>query len=124
MPPKKRQRLANNTKTDAVAALSMQDLSPLQVRLKDWICQVYSLRHGSAEKHPWPVESGGSLLALCQRAWGDKESMLKFSLSLVQKMGFMAESAGISDFEAKYLAPQDRVAQSQRQWFGLDISPI
>ena len=107
MPPKKKQRVVGNQKTDGGAALTMQDVSPLQLKLKDWICQLYSLRHGSSEKLAWPIENGGSLLATCQRCWKERDGMLNASLSLLQKMGVMADSSTTADLTEKFVTCKD-----------------
>lgn len=107
MPPKKKPRTTGNLKSDSSAAMTLDDVSPLQIKLKDWIVKAYSLRHGcETEKFPWPVDNGGSLLEICRRCW-DSGSLIKDSLALLQKMGIMSDSTTVHDFEDKFMKSKD-----------------
>lgn len=108
MPPKKKAKVSGNVKSvDQVNPTSLEDLSPLQTKLKDWINKAYGMRHGGGDSLPWPVEKGGSLLEICQRCWQDKDGLLNASLALVQKMGILSESATTDDFEDKFMTAKD-----------------
>ena len=105
MPPKKKARTSG---PNAATMGSMDDLSPLQVKVKDFVAKAYSLRHGTTEeKLPWPLDQGGSLLQICQRCWSDPDSMLGGSLSLLKKMGLMKDSETIDDFCHEYMRTPD-----------------
>lgn len=104
MPPKKKARTSG---PKAVAMGTMDDVSPLQVKVKDFIARAYSVRHGTSEELPWPLGHGGSLLQICQRCWNDPGCLLAGSLSLLKKMGLMQDLAAIPDFCSEYMTTKD-----------------
>ena len=107
MPPKKKQKLTTNVKGSSGAALTMGDVSPFQVKLRDWVTQVYSLRHGAPEALPWPIEGGGSILSVCQRCWKDQAGLVAGFCDLVQKVGIASESMTPDVFEEKFMTSQE-----------------
>lgn len=107
MPPKKKQRMNANAKSDGgPVAMTMDDVSPFQLKLKDWVSQVFSLRHGSSEALSWPIEGGGSILSICQRCWKDKTGLLERACRLLENMGIGSELNPIV-FEDKYLKTEE-----------------
>lgn len=115
MPPRKKARISGNLKSDAAgAATTMQDVSPAQLKLREWIVQLYQLRHGSDVAMPWPIEKGGSFVHVCQRAWGDMlgvNGVVPSTLEMLQKMGLAANGMTADQFVEKFATSQDAVAK-------------
>lgn len=100
----------------------MQDVSPAQLKLKDWIVQLHQLRHGSEASMPWPIEKGGSFLHVCQRAWSDMlgtNGVVNFSLEMLQKMGLAASPMTADQFVEKFATTQDPIVTKYlaNTWF-------
>lgn len=101
MAPKKRQR-TNNVKQDSFIPRTMDEVTDVQRQLRDWVVKAYELRHGGGEKHPFPLDDGGSFLDICRRCWDDKKELLQASVTLVEKVGLMAPGSTVDDFQKKY----------------------
>lgn len=100
MAPKKRQRTSAPSK--------MADISPVQLKLKDWLAKVYELRHGGDHDHPWPLEKGGNILNMVRRVWDDEDNLARASLDFVQKLGLMTDTSTLTDFREKYVTMKAR----------------
>ena len=107
MPPKKKIRVSNQKPIDFKAALTLDDVSPVQLKLKEWMGKAYEIRHGTQETLPWPLSEGGSLLEICKRCWCNRQKMLADSLAFVQKVGLLPGSATVGDFEQQFMKTQD-----------------
>lgn len=106
-PARKRQKVAANLKSNPLA--SMEDVCKVRLCLKDWINDLYDMRHGlpESEKRAWPVEMGGSFQTIVQRAWSDMDTLLNDSLKLLKCVGLVDDSADLSHME-KWLKMKER----------------
>ena len=109
MPPKKKIRISNQKPQplDFKAAVTLDDVSPLQLKLKEWMSKAYEIRRGPQETLPWPLSEGGSLLEICQRCWCDRRKIRADSSAFVQKVGLLPDSATVDDFEQQFMKTQD-----------------
>ena len=106
MPPKKKARITSNAKHEGGAApATMEDVGPFQLKLKEWITQVYSIRRGTSEALGWPIESGGSILSICQRCWKDKPGLLNMTCDLLAKTGIGEFTSEV--FEEKFMKTEE-----------------
>lgn len=107
MPPKKKIRVNSAKPTESKVAMTLDDVSPLQLKLRDWMSKAYEVRHGTDEQLPWPLSDGGSLLEICKRCWGDSKVLLADSLAFVKKVGLLPVSATVNDFEQAFMKTKD-----------------
>lgn len=75
--------------------------------LRDWINDLYGVRHGASEEKGWPVEGGGSFQDVVLRAFGDPERFLEDSANFVKSVGLLARDADVSIFGQKFLKVKD-----------------
>lgn len=105
MPPKKRQKVAANSKYNPPQSLG--DVAPSRLSLKEWISTAYQGRHGFPDTLKWPLLEGGSFLEMVQRVWSDEDNLKIHSLEMVKKLGIMDSAATDADFQEKYLTMKD-----------------
>lgn len=103
-PPRKRQKVTGlNVKSNVLS--SMADVCEVRICLKDWISDLYAVRHGlgSEPEHAWPVLHGGSFQEIVERCWEDMDTLMEDSLTLLKAVGMMDDAADVSHMEEKWL---------------------
>ena len=80
----------------------IKDVAPARVVLKDWINDLHQHRHGSGEKKAWPVEDGGSFLAIVQRAWSDSSRLIEDSTKFLQQISLIPSDASQHHLQEKW----------------------
>lgn len=107
-PPRKKARVSNNVKGQA-SLTSIADVCPVRLCLRDWIGEVYSLRHGLSEetKRAWPVEDGGSFQMIVARCWNDMDTLLADSLKFLKSVGMADDAADVSFLQEKWFKMKD-----------------
>ena len=96
MAPAKKRRTSNSSKAGK-AISDVKDVPPALVVLKDWVREVYDLRHGSDEEKAWPVLSGGSYLEIVQRAWNDSGRLIEDSAKFLRDIN-LSPASGTEDY--------------------------
>lgn len=104
-PPRKR---AKTTNSKGNVLSSMDDVCEVRLCLRDWISELYAMRHGlptdgSEPKRAWPVLDGGSFQQIAQRCWDDTNTLMKDSCALLKAVGMLDDSADASHMEEKWL---------------------
>ena len=88
MAPAKKRRTTNSSKAGK-AISDVKDVPSALIVLKDWVREVYDLRHGSEEAKAWPVLSGGSYLDIVQRAWNDSGRLIEDSAKFLRDINLI-----------------------------------
>ena len=108
-PPKKRRSAGTNNKVGTLVA-DVKDVAPARVILRDWINDLYQHRHGSDDTKAWPVEAGGSFLAIVQRAWSDPSRLVEDSTKFLQEISLIPSDASNEHLQQKWCLQKARKA--------------
>lgn len=105
MPPAKRRKVSQNCKDASTAPTNMKDVAKVCLVLRDWINELYAMRHGvpAEQQRAWPVECGGSFLDVVQRAFSQPDKLLEDSLEFCKRIGLISMSSSTDDFEKRFL---------------------
>ena len=110
-PPKKRARVANSKGN---VPSSMDDVCEVRLCLRDWISELYAMRHGlptdgSEPKRAWPIEGGGSFQQIVERCWADMNTLMMDSCELLKAVGMLDDSADVAHMAEKWLKLKEGV---------------
>ena len=100
----KRRKIGVNNKETVVQPSTMADVPPACLCLRDWINDLYGMRHGTDDSKAWPLEKGGSFLEVTQRCFGNMDRLLSDSLGFVKAVGIVPRDSDLDAFANRFLA--------------------
>ena len=87
-------------------AVSMGDVSPVQLKLREWIHEVHSLRRAVDGQKPtkadgdipgWPNVKSGTFRKIAQEVWSNPQRLFKWTLDMLQKSGILEPGSSMED---------------------------